>query len=93
MNKTNRNLILAFLALVVSISFIGITFQFRCSLGWWAFADCFALFMTCFTWLMSIVVGKIIPHSGKILQKAALVFAILFVIALIAEFIVYQVGF
>ncbi|MDE6340721.1 MAG: hypothetical protein K2K93_00230 [Muribaculaceae bacterium] len=91
MSKNKRNLILAFLALVIAIALIVITFGFRKNLGWWAFADAFALFMTIFTWMMSIIVGKIIPHSGRVLTRFTIIFAILFVIALIAEYVVYLV--
>ncbi len=89
MNSTKK-ILLALLALIISIIYIGVTFSFRKQLGWWAFIDCFALFMTVFSYLMSILIGKMIPHSGKILAQIALIFGILFVISLIAEYIVYS---
>lgn len=87
----SRKLLLALLALILSIAIIAITFDFRRQLGWWAFADCFALFMTVFVWLMSLIIGKMIPHSGKVLARIAVVFGILFLVALVAEYIVYSV--
>lgn len=91
--NTTMKIILALLALIVSIIYIGVTFSFRKQLGWWAFTDCFALFMTIFTYLMSILISKMIPHSGKLLAKIALLFGILFVISLIGEYIAYQALF
>ncbi|MDE5845933.1 MAG: hypothetical protein K2F93_03755 [Muribaculaceae bacterium] len=86
-------MLIALLALVVSIVYIAVTFRFRKELGWWAFADCFALFMAVFTWLMSLLISRMIPHSGSVLSKMALVFSILFVIALVGEYIAYSVMF
>lgn len=89
----SRKILLALLALILTIAFIAITFGFRRQLGWWAFIDVFALFMTVFTWLMSLLIGKMIPHSGKLLANIALIFAILTVISLIGEYIAYTALF
>lgn len=91
--STTKKILLALLALLVTIVYIVVTFRFRKELGWWAFIDCFALFMTIFTWLMSLLIGKMIPHSGKTLAKIALIFAILFIISLIGEYIAYTALF
>ena len=90
MMNYSRKLLLALLSLILAIAIIAITFDFRRQLGWWAFADCVALFMTVFTWLMSLVVGKMIPHSGRVLARIALVFGVLFVLALVVEYIIYS---
>ena len=92
MMSTTKKMLLALLALIVSIVYIVVTFRFRKELGWWAFADCFALFMSVFTWLMSLVISGMIPHSGQMLAKIALVFGILFVIAFVAEYFVYSLA-
>ncbi len=91
--STPRKMLLAILALLLTIVYIAVTFRFRKELGWWAYIDCFALFMTVFTWLMSLVVGKMIPHSGQLLAKIALVFGILFVVSLVGEYIAYSALF
>ena len=91
--STTKKMLLALLALLVSIIYIVITFRLRKELGWWAYIDCFALFMTVFTWLMSILIGKMIPHSGMLLAKIALIFGILFIISLIGEYIAYTAIF
>ena len=91
--STSRKMLLALLALIVTIVYIVVTFRFRRELGWWAYIDCFALFMTVFTWLMSMVIGKMIPHSGMLLAKIALVFGIIFILALVGEYIVYTLIF
>ena len=92
MMSGKQKLLLALLALIVSIAYIAVTFRFRKELGWWAFSDCFALFMSVFTWLMSLVISRMIPHSGKVLAKMALLFGILFVIALVVEYFVYSMA-
>lgn len=91
--STTKKILLALLAIIVSIIYITVTFRFRKELGWWAFIDCFALFMSVFTWLMSLLISKMIPYSGKLLAKIALIFGILFIISLIAEYIVYSALF
>ena len=93
MMSTKKKMLLALLALIVSIVYIAVTFHLRKELGWWAFADCFALFMTVFTWMMSLLITRMIPHSGMVLSKIALLFGILFVIALVVEYIVYSAAF
>ena len=93
MMSTTRKMLLALLALIVSIVYIVVTFRFRKELGWWAYIDCFALFMTVFTWLMSLLIGKMIPYSGKLLAKIALVFGSIFILALVGEYIAYTALF
>ena len=90
MTKKSRNILLSVLALILTIVMIAITFRFRKELGWWAFIDCFTLFMTVFSWLMSEVIGIMIPHSGKLLQKIAIIFGVLTVLAWIGEYITYS---
>lgn len=92
MMTTTKKMLIALLALIISIVYIAVTFRFRKELGWWAFTDCFALFMTVFTWLMSLLISRMIPHSGKLLSNIALIFGILFIIALVAEYIVYSMA-
>lgn len=87
---TTKRMLLALLALIVSIVYIVVTFRFRRELGWWAFADCFALFMMIFTWLMSLLISRMVPHSGQLLSRIALFFGVLFVIALVVEYFVYS---
>lgn len=89
----SKKIFLSLLALILTIVYISVTFSFRKELGWWAFIDCFALFMTVFTWLMSLLVGKMIPYSGKLLSRIAVVFGILFVISLVGEYIAYSILF
>ncbi len=91
--STTKKILLALLALIVTIVYIAVTFRFRKELGWWAYIDCFALFMTVFTWLMSLMIGKMIPHSGQLLANIALIFGILFIIALVGEYIAYTALF
>lgn len=93
MMTTTKKMLFALLALIVSIVYVALTFRLRKELGWWAFADCFALFMAVFTWLMSLLISKMIPHSGRVLSNIALVFGILFIIALVGEYIAYSVMF
>ncbi|MDE6019204.1 MAG: hypothetical protein K2G85_10385 [Muribaculaceae bacterium] len=91
--STNRKILLAFLSVIITIVYIAVTFRFRKEFGWWAYIDCFALFMSVFTWLMSLLIGKMIPYSGKLLAKIALVFGILFILAVIGEYVAYTALF
>lgn len=90
MNTKGRNVLLAVVSLILVIVMIAVTFSFRKELGWWAFIDCFTLFMTVFSWLMSMAIGSMIPYSGKVLQKFAIVFLALTVVAWIVEYFLYS---
>lgn len=89
MNKKTYNLIATLLSLVAVVILIICTFGFRRELGWWAFIDEFALFMCVFSHLMAIMLARMSPYAGKTLNRASLVFGILFVISLIGEYIIY----
>lgn len=82
--------IFSVLAVMVSIVYIALTFGLRRELGWWAFIDCFALFMASFLELMSVMIGRIIPLSGKTIQELAIAAFILFIVSLIGEYIAYS---
>lgn len=77
------------LALIVLL----IVFTFRLRTAWWMFCDIFFLFMMAFSHMMALSVQKISIPSAKKLDSAAMIFGILFVVALIAEFIIWQVIF
>ncbi len=87
MTKKGRNILLSVISLILIIVMIALTFRFRREFGWWAFIDCFTLFMAAFSWLMSEVIGIMIPQSGKLMQKIAIVFAVLTVIAWLVEYL------
>ena len=91
--STTKKMLLSLLALIISIVYIAVTFRFRMELGWWAFIDCFALFMAVFTWMMSLLISRMIPHSGNLLARIAILFGVLFIIALIGEYIAYTLLF
>lgn len=83
-------MIFSVLAIIVSILYIALTYSYRKEIGWWAFIDCFALFMASFLWMMSIAVGRIIPLSGKTIGWLALGAFLLFVVSLVVEFVMYN---
>lgn len=85
MTKYSRSILWTVVGLVISIVYIGFSFKFRKELGWWAFIDPFALFMSVFTELMALVIGRMIPSAGKTLNIASMVFGIIFVIAIVVE--------
>ena len=91
--STTKKMLLALVALILTIVYIALTFRFRREFGWWAFIDCFALFMAVFTWIMSMVISRMIPYSGRLLAKIALLFGILFILALVGEYIAYTALF
>lgn len=78
-------MICSVLAIVISIVYIAATFGLRKEVGWWAFIDCFALFMSSFLWMISIVIGRIIPLSGKTIRSLAIAAFVLFLLSLTIE--------
>lgn len=91
MTKYSRSILWTVIALVISIAYIGFSFKYRKEMGWWAFIEPFALFMSTFTELMALVIGRTIPSSGKSLNKASIVFGIIFAIAIVVECILWSI--
>lgn len=91
MNRLVNSKIVAWLALMLIIIVIITTFGLR--EVWWAFIDEFFAFMMIFCWLASLYLMKMSPFAAKKLQSIALVSGVLMILALIGEFIAYQVVF
>ena len=79
----------AWLALCLVVIIIIFTFTIRPV--WWTFIDEFFAFMMVFTQLMALYIIKTSVYAAKKLQLCAAVFGILMILALIGEFIAYQV--
>lgn len=90
MTKSAYNIIGTLIGLVAVIIFIVCTFGFRKQFGWWAFMDVFALFMCVFSHLMALMLRRMSIYAAKRMDMFAMVFGVLFVITLIAEFIIYS---
>nr|QJR98300.1 hypothetical protein Muribac2_240 [uncultured Muribaculaceae bacterium] len=76
-------------AMILVVLVIILTFSLRPA--WWAFIDEFFMFMAVFCQLVALYLWKLNPYVGKKLQTFAMYFGILMVIALIGEYIAYQV--
>lgn len=84
-----RSKAVAWCALVVIVLVIIFTFSLRPA--WWAFFDEFFAFMMIFCQLVALYIMKFNGFAAKKLQICAAVFGILTLLAIIAEFIIYQV--
>lgn len=85
MTRQTRKTLITSILLVLSIIYLACTFKYRRELGWWAFIEPFALFMSEFTELMSIFIGRMIPTAGKTLNMISYLLGAVFVIFLIVE--------
>ncbi len=83
MNKILKSKLVAWLALSLVITLLGITFSLR--VEWWCFFDIFFFFMMAFCHLLAISLIKMSPIACKKLNNASLVFLILGIISLIGE--------
>lgn len=90
MNRIVRSKAAAWAALLLIILLIVVTFRLR--QAWWAFADIFFVFMMAFCHLTAVYLAKANPYASRKLDLTALVFAVLMIIALIVEFILYQIA-
>ncbi|MCM1152624.1 MAG: hypothetical protein NC328_03080 [Muribaculum sp.] len=83
-----KSKVAAWAAIILIIIVVGLTFAMRPV--WWCFFDIFFAFMMCFCHLLALNMEKISAIACVKLDRAALVFGILFILALIAEYIAYQ---
>lgn len=81
----SKTFICVLLILVVAV----ICFTYRLRTEWWCFIDVFFFFMAAFLQLMSLFIARTIPSAGRTLSRMAFFSAILAIIALIAETIVW----
>lgn len=73
----------AWLAFILVIVAVVSTFGLRSE--WWTFCDIFFIFMATFSHLIAVNISKFNAYASRKLDTAALVFAILFIIALAGE--------
>lgn len=76
-------------AFVLILVMLVITFGMRTV--WWSYIDIFFFFMMVFSHLVAVYVKKYNRQSYSTLEMAALIFGILGVLALIGEYIAWQV--
>lgn len=88
MNKIINSVAVAIMLVVLVVVMIVISFPFRTE--WWSFADIFFVFMMAFTHLMALTLRKMSERASRILDRIAIVCGMLFVIAFIVEFILFQ---
>jgi hypothetical protein len=68
-------------------------FTFGMREAWWTFIDVFFAFMMVFSQLMALYIEKLDVRACRKLQMCAAVFGVLTILALIGEYIAYQVLF
>lgn len=74
--------------LILALLVIVLTFSLRPV--WWTFIDIFFMFMAAFSQFVAVYIKKLNPYASKKLRSCAFIFLILWIVALIAEFIVFQ---
>lgn len=82
---------MAWAALALVLIIIIMTFPTRTV--WWSLFDVFFAFMMVFCHIMSLYIVKMSPAASRKMDIAALVFGVLMILALIVEFILFQVEF
>ena len=90
-NSLVNSRIAAWIALIVIIAIIIVTFRMRPV--WWMFFDEFFAFMMIFCQIVALYLGKFNLIVKRKLKVCAAVFGILAIISLISEFVIYQVVF
>lgn len=84
-----KSKLFAWLAFVLVVVIIGLTFRLRPV--WWAFSDIFFAFMMVFCHLMAVYIARLNSYASRKLDVCALVFGILTAVALIVEFVLFQI--
>lgn len=88
MNKLLESKIAGWVALVLVIALIVITFSMRSV--WWSFFDLFFIFMMVFAHLAALYLRKFSPAASATLDRVALVCGCLTILAIIGEYIAFQ---
>lgn len=79
----------AWLAFVLVLVYMVVTFKFRMEIGWWMYIDIFFIFMAAFMNLLICYLRKINPFVARKLNTFAFLFGLLFLVALIAEWAIF----
>lgn len=86
MNKTLKSKTAAWAVFVLVVILVVATYSLRSA--WWTFTDIFFIFMAAFSHLIAVNINKFNPYASRRLDLVALVFFILFIVALIGEYVV-----
>lgn len=73
------------------IALIVLVCTFRLRTVWWEFFDVFFMFMATFINVVAVSVARINPIVSKKLNTCTLVFVILWVVALIGEWVAFEI--
>lgn len=73
----------------VALVVIVIVLTFGLRPAWWTFIDLFFLFMMAFSHMAAVFLGGYNRRAGKKLDSVAAVFGVLWIVALIGEFIAF----
>ena len=90
MKRLTDSKVVAAAAFCIVIAYMVLTFRLR--FAWWTFIDEFFAFMMVFTHLMALFLARFNPFVRRKLDTCAMVFGLLFIISLIAEFVIFQLS-
>ncbi len=93
MKNLLKNKLLSWVALILAIIYLVVTFSWKASLGWWAFCDGFFVFMAIFVHLCALYLSGLNPYASKKLDLFAFVSFILFILSFIIEWVIFEVTF
>lgn len=93
MKSLLQNKILCWVALLLTVIYMVITFTCKAMLGWWSFCDVFFIFMAIFAHLCALYLSRLNPYASRTLDLFAFILLLLFVVAFIVEWVVYACAF
>ncbi len=93
MKSLLKNKILTWVALILAIAYLIISFSWKMAFGWWAFCDGFFIFMAIFAHLCALYLEGMNPYASRKLDLFAFVAFLLFIISFIIEWVVFEVYF
>ena len=92
MNNISQSKAVAWLAMLTVVAVFIVTVCLRVVSEVWDYAAIFCAFMTAFCHLMALNLSGMSREAGRKLDKAAMVFGFLTVVAIIVIFILYQIS-
>lgn len=91
MNKLAKSKLLAWCVLVIIVIIMFVTFD--TSMPWWSYVSEFFAFMMAFTHLLAVNFYKLNSIASSKLEKFAILFGVLMILAIIVEYIVFNTAF
>lgn len=93
MKNLLQSKILSWIALLLSVIYLVVTFSWKATMGWWAFCDGFFVFMAIFAHLCALYLSRVNPYASKKLDMFAFIAFILFILSFIIEWVIFETAF